>query len=124
MKDYYQYQNNGYKLPKEIYAKTVKTIRAYGYYKGVINAIENKSEIREKDMNNKVTAEMYVSCIEAALEKYVAREFRGAAFDHVARGIEYPELEMIYYLTTSSMKRWVQRFVYGVAVELGEDYEN
>ncbi len=122
MKDYYQYQNTGYKLPKEIYAKTVKTIRAYDYYQGVVNSINNRSEITEKDINNKITAEWYINSIDRALSVYVAVDLREAVFAHVARGVEYIDLEAIYPYSAGTLKRWVQRFVYGVAVEFGEDY--
>ena len=124
MKDYYQYKKTGYKLPKPIYAKTVKTIQSYDFYQGVVNSVDNKSEskVTVDDANNKAVAEYYINIIDKALQEYVVKELREAIFSHVAREADYIYLSEIYNVSVSVMKRWTQRFIYGVATELGENY--
>ena len=122
MKSYYQYQKTGYKLPKPIYAKVVKTIAAYDYYQSVITGIKEKSEnmVTDRDMAIKADAEHYIQSIDSALENWVIEPLRKPIFLHVARGIEYAALEDMCYVSASVMKRSTQRFVYGVAKEIGE----
>lgn len=109
-------------MPKPIYAKTVKTIQTYYYYLNVIETINNKSPIQvtQKDIDNKNLAQKYVEVIDDALFMYVREEYREAIFNHIVKEVTYEELERRYNLTTSSMKRWTQRFIYGVAKEIGE----
>ena len=57
------------------------------------------------------------------MEHYVSDEYRDAVFEHIILGIEYDVLEELYYFDASTLKRWVQKFIYGVAVELGEDFK-
>ena len=57
-----------------------------------------------------------------ALTSHVREEYRLAIFNHIVEGREYKELEQEYGISISTMKRWTQRFVYGVATELGENY--
>lgn len=124
MKSYYQYKNNGYTLPKPIYAKMVKTVRAYEFYKGVVNSVDNKSEIdiTEEDISSKALAENYIASIDRALKAYVISDLREPVFRHVAYSEDYIYLEEKYHRSRSVMKRWTQRFVYGVAIELGENF--
>ena len=122
MKSYYQYKKTDYTLPKPIYAKVVKTIAAYDYYQSVINGIKEKSEnaVTDKDMAIKADAEHYIESIDRALENWVIEPLQKPIFLHVARGIEYTALEDMCYVSASVLKRSVQKFVYGVAKELGE----
>lgn len=122
MKDYYQRKKTGYKLPKTVYAKTVKTIQTYDYYQDVINKVNNKSvnKITQKDIDNRNVAEYYINVIDHALITNVHKDYQKPIFDHLVRAAKYIELEELYHFTTSTMKRWTQRFVYGVAKELGE----
>lgn len=125
MKSYYQQQKGGFTLPECVYAKTVKEIRCYNYFATLIERIAAKSEINitEKDIENSVIAKRYVKAVDAALEHYVSDEYRDAVFEHIILGIEYDVLEELYYFDASTLKRWVQKFIYGVAVELGEDFK-
>lgn len=124
MKDYYQRKKSEYKLPKPIYAKIVKTIQSYDFYKCVVDAVNSRSEtlVHEFDSVNRATAEYYIENIDDALENCVNEEYRNAVFEHTARNVAYDLLEKKYGISASTMKRWVQRFVYGVAVNLGEDF--
>ena len=124
MKDYYQSTRSAYKLPKPIYAKIVKTIQSYDFYRCVVEAVNGLSEatVRELDSVNRATAEYYIENIDDALENCVNEEYRNAVFEHTAREVPYSDLEEIYGISISTMKRWTQRFVYGVAVNLGEDF--
>jgi len=124
MKNYYQSQKSAYKLPKPIYAKIVKTIQSYDFYRCVIDTVDSRSEtsVGEIDAVNKATAAYYIENIDRALESCVHEEYRNAVFEHTAREVEYSLLEEQYGISVSTMKRWTQRFVYGVAVNLGEDF--
>ena len=115
MKSYYQQRKGGFKLHQRVYEKTIKDIQLYYLCQSKINLLEEKSDL-------KISAK-YKNAVDVALEKYVIKEYRDAVFEHIVNRTEYSVLEEIYYLSTPSMKKWVQRFVYGVAKELGEDFE-
>lgn len=123
MRSYYQQLKTDYTLHPAIYAKTVKTIAAYYQYKKIVDTVNNKSDITYDDVNERMVADCYIKAIHKSLRDWVNRDYRKACFDHVVKGIGYIELEEKYYLSISSMKRWVQVFVYGVAKELGEEFQ-
>ncbi len=124
MKNYYQQEKGGFKLPKEIYHHTRSFIGCYRFFQNTMDLNLNKSlvKITENDLVHIVQAEKHIKLIDEALINYVPKEYRKAVFEHTVDKIEYLELEEKYYLTTPSMKRYVQRFTYGVAKLLGEDY--
>ncbi len=124
MKSYYQYQN-GFRLPKSIYQKTVKTIQAYHYYKGIYNSLNHCSDPKNpsKKATDKVTAENYIRVIEESLKEYVQEEYQEPVFLHLTDQIDYLTLEYQYGVSISTMKRWVQRFVYGVATNIGDNFK-
>jgi len=125
MKSYYQQRKGGFKLHQRVYEKTIKDIQLYYLCQSKINLLEEKSDLKitQNDVDNAVISAKYKNAIDVALEKYVIKEYRDAVFEHIVNRTEYSVLEEIYYLSTPSMKKWVQRFVYGVAKELGEDFE-
>lgn len=125
MKSYYQQKKNGFLLDENIYAKTVREIQCYNTYKKIVNDINNKSplDITENDVLNKTLAEKYIEIFEAALLKWVDEDYRKCVFEHIVNKVIYEELEEYYFVSISCMKRWVQVYVYGVAVELGEDFK-
>lgn len=125
MKEYYQNKSHGYRLPYPIYKKMIKTIEAYEFYREIEKqgkSTEKSVMNPEKAAANVASAGMYVAAIEQALTSYVREEYRPAIFNHIVEGREYKELEQEYGISISTMKRWTQRFVYGVATELGENY--
>lgn len=124
MKSYYQQKKNGFLLDDNIYAKTVREIQCYNTYKKIVRDINNKSpiDITENDVINKSLAEKYIEIFDNTLVKWVDEDYRECVFNHVVNKIIYEELEEEYYLSISCIKRWVQVYVYGVAVELGEDF--
>ena len=123
MKNYYQQKKGGWRLEPVIYAKTVKQIGCYRFFCRKIEEFEGCSPEKrtESALADKVVAEHYVRAIERGLKLYVPEEYRNAVFEHLVDGMEYIELEEKYYLSASTMKRYVQVFVWGVAEELGEN---
>lgn len=124
MKSYYQF-NNYYTLPPAIYRKTVKTIQAYPYYSSIANSLKTGSAHLckiEKDVVNAAHAQHYIDAIDAALKDYVIDDYREAVFIHAVYRTRYAELEDIYGISESTMKRWVQKFIYGAATYLGDNF--
>ena len=148
MKNYYQQKKGGWRLEPVIYAKTVKQIGCYRFFQNLIQSYDAESSAA-KDFNHdaassaakdtshdaappqeqtetahleRMAAEQYVRAIDQALQLYVPAEYRNAVFAHLVDGAEYTELEERYFLSASTMKRYVQVFVWGVAEELGENF--
>lgn len=124
MKNYYQYKND-YKLPGPIYRKTVKTIQAYNYYSSIANTFRTGSihlQQVEKGVINSTHAQHYITAIDSALRDYVQEEYREAVFLHVVYRERYIDLEETYGISESTLKRWVQKFVYGAATYLGDNF--
>ena len=71
---------------------------------------------------DKVVAEQYLEAIDHGLERYVPAQYRDAVFAHLVDGREYSDLEEQYFVSASTLKRYVQVFVWGVAEELGENF--
>lgn len=130
MKNYYQQKGMGFVLPQPIYRKTVNTIRAYNFYQSLSNQIDEDGEINksldkgkvERLAVNAAMADFFINAIHEALKAFVAEEYREAVLIHLADDVPYCELEEKYGISISTLKRWTQRFVYGVATELGENY--
>lgn len=124
MKNYYQQKKGGWCLEPVIYAKTVKQIRCYRFFQQLVREYESAEPGRrsEIDLRDVMTAQQYVRAIEQGLQQYVPAQYRDAVFDHMVDGVEYYELEEKYYLSRSSMKRYAQVFVWGVAEALGENF--
>lgn len=130
MKNYYQQKKDGWKLEPVIYAKTVKQIQCYRFFRRILSegTDAGKSCVREdgilqesRDSGRKV-AERYVQAVERGLERYVPEAYREAVFAHMVDGRGYAELEETCFLSASTLKRYVQAFVWGVAEELGEKF--
>jgi hypothetical protein len=124
MKNYYQYKND-FCLPKPIYRKTVKTVQCYDFYKSIANTYSVNSTCgTEKLTVNRMQAQHYVTAVDEALKNYVVEEYREAVFAHLLHRKKYADLEFEYGISTSTMKRWVQKFVYGVATYLGDNFRD
>lgn len=124
MKNYYQQKKGGWNLEPVIYAKTVKEIRCYHFFREMIDRISMKSPemITEKDILDRMVAQRYVEAVDNGLRYFVPEEYRKAVFEHFAEETEYEELEEKYFLSAAAMKRYAQVFVWGVAEELGENF--
>ena len=130
MKNYNQVKGGGYVLPPPIYRKMVNTIRAYNFYQSLSNEPDEDGEINkslncgkvEKIAVNAAMGDYYINAIHSALNNYVAYEYREAVLANLTEDIPYYDLEEEYGISVSTLKRWNQRFVYGVATELGENY--
>lgn len=124
MKNYYQQKKGGWTLEPVIYAKTVKQIRCYRFFRKIVEQYETTSPERrtESALMDKVVAEQYLNAIDQGLLRYVPEDYRAPVFAHMVDGAEYLDLEERYYLSASTMKRYVQVFVWGVAEELGENF--
>ena len=130
MKNYYQIKEMGYVLPHPIYRKTVNTIRAYNFYRSISNREDEDGEINRSLEGeavalaavNSASVDYYIDAIHTALSKYVIEEYREPVFRHLVDAVEYFELERDHGISASTLKRWVQRWVFGVATELGENY--
>lgn len=109
MKAYYQSKKSTYRLPPPIYQKMVKTVEAYDFYK-------------QLPPGSVPEAGRVLQAVDHALAVWVQEEYRQAVFLHVAQREPYFRLEKDYGISVSTLKRWTQKFVYGVARELGEDY--
>lgn len=105
--------------------KLLEKFNAITYIKKIINDVNNKSEIdiTKKDIINKLLAEKYIEIFDEALIKWVDEDYRECVFEHVVNKVIYETLEEHYFFSISCMKRWVQVYIYGVAVELGEDFK-
>lgn len=124
MKNYYQQQKGGFKLNPKVYAKIRKEIECYRFWEEKINQRESKSilNIPKKEFDNMILAKAKIDIIDKALINYVPEDYRKAVFEHTVDNAEYIDLEDKYHFTTPTIKRYVQRFTYGVAKLLGEDY--
>lgn len=108
MKNYYQQKKGGWKLDPVIYAKTVAQIRCYRIYRG------------QAEVGLGSDAWKYVQIIDQALVDYVPEAYRMAVFSHVVDRATYNDLEEQHFISTSTMKRYTQVFIWGVAKGLGE----
>ncbi len=125
MKNYYQQKKGGWCLEPVIYAKTVKQIRCYRFFQQMIRdyAEAGMEERSKMDLQDVMIAEAYVNAIDQGLQSYVPSEYREAVFAHLVDGEEYIDLEDRFFISSSTMKRYVQVFVWGVAKELGENFQ-
>ena len=146
MKNYYQQKKGGWKLDPVIYAKTVAQIRCYRIYRRQAEA-EIASDagygmtLRESGnagpdtihtgpdtihtgpdtiYSSRSAAAQYVQIIDQALVDYVPEAYRMAVFSHVVDRATYNDLEEQHFISTSTMKRYTQVFIWGVAKGLGE----
>lgn len=140
MKNYYQQKKGGWSLEPVIYAKTVKQIRCYRFFRRILEAEDAGAASEGADAASQfasaevegagaalnsaeiAAARQYVDAIEQALELYVPSEYREAVFAHMVDGAEYLDLEERFFVSASTMKRYAQVFVWGVATELGETF--
>ena len=134
MKNYYQQKKGGWKLDPVIYAKTVAQIRCYRIYRRQAEA-EIASDagygmtLRESGSagpdtihtgpdtiySSRSAAAQYVRIIDQALVDYVPEAYRMAVFSHVVDRATYNDLEEQHFISTSTMKRYTQVFIWGVA---------
>ncbi|MBQ9060164.1 MAG: hypothetical protein IJ128_03380 [Firmicutes bacterium] len=119
MKNYYQQKKGGWKLEPVIYAKTVKQIQCYRFFQKILE--------KEKQVSGAVVAEnpvaaKYVRAVDRGLERFVPEAYREAVFAHMVDGRSYADLEEACFVSASTLKRYVQAFVWGVAEELGENF--
>lgn len=125
MKSYYQRKNGGYLLPHEIYKKTWNTIECYDFYQRVLCSLDQRSEENldpEWTSLNKVTAGYYIDMIDSALNEYIPEELRQEILEHVVYGKTYREISKTVHMSPSSLKRWTQIFIFGVAEHLGDNF--
>ena len=133
MKNYYQQKKGGWSLEPVIYAKTVKQIRCYRFFRRILEAEDAGAASEGADAVSEgacaalnsaeiAAARQYVDAIDQALERYVPSEYREAVFAHMVDGAEYLDLEERFFVSASTMKRYAQVFVWGVATELGETF--
>lgn len=150
MKNYYQQKKDGWKLEPVIYAKTVKQIQCYRFFQKILaeevftadglagDRPAEKSFVQETQAEavcvqetrasetiepaGRQVAERYVRAVDRALEHYVPDTYRDAVFAHMVDGKKYTELEETCFVSASTLKRYVQAFVWGVAEELGENF--
>ena len=123
MKNYYQQKKGGWKLDPAIYARTVSLIRCYRIYCQQADAgIAGDAGTAEKDPTHsrRTAVQDYVRIIDQALADYVPEAYRAAVFSHVVDRTTYNELEERYFISASTMKRYSQVFIWGVARGLGE----
>lgn len=125
MRYFYQQNMDGWNLPPHEYACTVHKMRCYNSYKEKVNKISNMSEqnITNKDIDEKLTLEGYIKAIEGGLD-YVPEEYKEAVFEHGVNGMYYVVLATQYHTSERTLKRYFQRFVYGVATNLGWVFDN
>ena len=126
MKNYYQQKKGGWSLEPVIYAKTVKQIQCYRFFEQIVQRYESASPDRRTEdwMTDKMMAEQYLEAIDLGLQHYVPAQYREPVFSHLVDGAEYLNLEEQYFVSASTLKRYVQAFVWGVAAELGENFLN
>ena len=138
MKNYYQQKKDGWKLEPVIYAKTVKQIQCYRFFQKILAEEGDKSYVQEAGAEavclrenqapekpgpeSRQVAKKYVQAVDRALERYVPEAYRDAVFAHMVDGKKYTELEETCFTSASTLKRYVQAFVWGVAEELGENF--
>ena len=125
MKSYYQRKNGGYLLPHEIYKKTWNTIECYDFYQRVLFSLEQGSKENldpEWASINKATAEYYIKTIDNALNEYIPADLRQEIFEHVVYGKTYRDISKKVHMSPSSLKRWTQIFIFGVAEHLGDNF--
>ena len=136
MKSYYQQKKGGWTLEPVIYAKTVKQIRCYRFFRRILDeggetgGEEAGLEVARKadgapaqglsSQPDLATARRYVEAVDLGLKRYVPEVYRKAVFAHVVDGVEYTDLEETSFASASTLKRYAQVFVWGVAEELGE----
>ena len=126
MKSYYQQKKGGWTLEPVIYAKTVKQIRCYRFFRRILDegsetdgaeAAPAQGSSSQPDL---ATARRYVEAVDLGLKRYVPEVYRKAVFAHMVDGVEYTDLEETSFASASTLKRYAQVFVWGVAEELGE----
>ena len=109
-----------------IYAKTVKQIRCYRFFRRILDegsetdgaeAAPAQGLSSQPDL---ATARRYVEAVDLGLKRYVPEVYRKAVFAHMVDGVEYTDLEETSFASASTLKRYAQVFVWGVAEELGE----
>ena len=123
LKDYYQ-KRGSFLLPEKIYRKVRAEIAAYPEYTQAVRNYEGLSEnkIKEKNTVDKVVADYYISNIINALNS-IPEQFRDPVFEHCALGVDYLDLEDKYFISTGTMKRYVQMYVFGYATLTGDNLD-
>ena len=115
-------------LEPVIYAKTVKQIRCYRFFRRILDegsetdgaeAAPAQGSFSQPDL---ATARRYVEAVDLGLKRYVPEVYRKAVFAHMVDGVEYTDLEETSFASASTLKRYAQVFVWGVAEELGENF--
>ncbi|MBQ9015118.1 MAG: hypothetical protein IJ109_03265 [Firmicutes bacterium] len=125
MKNYYQQKKGGWKLEPVIYAKTVKQIQCYRFFQKMLaekSYVREDGILQEAHVTGRQVAEKYVRAVDLGLKRYVPEAYRDAVFAHMVDGKGYAELEETCFTSSSTLKRYVQAFVWGVAEELGENF--
>ena len=99
MTAYQRKRGNPYRLPHNVYMRTAYTVRDYARLRGM----GSETSVRR------------VEAIDAALNE-LPPEYRQAVFAYVASGKPYPIIA-----GQATWRRWQQRFIWHVAMLLGEE---
>ena len=123
-KDYYQSTNGGFRLEPSTYRLMSWQARGYPAYVQKLEELENKNpyKITPQDIADKADLEKAIMILESSIEKYVEEPCREAVKEHSWYAVVYVDLEDKYFLTTATMKRAVQKYIWGLAQEFGKDF--
>lgn len=123
-KDYYQSNNGGFRLDPSTYRFMAWHARRYPMFLQRLEELENKNplKITTKDIVDKADVERHIRILEESIGKYVEEDYQKAVEEHSWYAVEYFDLEDKYHADTSTMKRAVQKYIWGLAQEYGEDF--
>lgn len=123
-KDYYQSENGGFRLDPSTYRMLAWQARRYPDFKQKLFALENMNplKVKKEDIADKIDIERHIKILEESIDRYVEEPYREAVKEHSWYAVEYTDLEEKYFCSISAMKRAVQKYVWGLAQEYGEDF--
>lgn len=114
-------QIKAFRLPKPVRGVVSARIDGYSEYEEIANRDE-RSYVTEFDCVCAIDAQRIIRDINAGLF-WIDEKFRDAIWDRAMNNTPWLELEEKYNWSESTLRKQYQKFMYGVASELGELYK-
>lgn len=115
-------QIKAFSLPKPVRGVVSARIDGYSEYEEIANRGEDRSFASEFDIVCAIDARNIIKGIDAGLY-WIDERFRDAIWERAMENTPWDELEEKYNWSESTLRKQYQKFMYGVASELGELYQ-
>ncbi|WP_411328676.1 hypothetical protein [Anaerofustis stercorihominis] len=114
-------QIKAFRLPKPVRGVVSARIDGYSEYEEIANRGDDCSFASEFDIVCAIDARNIIKGIDAGLY-WIDERFRDAIWERAMENTPWYELEEKYNWSESTLRKQYQKFMYGVASELGELY--